>query len=293
MIGDVCMKSRLLTTFIGLPLVVAVLIFSKTVVLPVAVTVFCMIGVYEMISCLGFGKNPAVLFPSLVFTAFLTASARYVVKRTENLSSFIAFFATITFAYIFYLLCLAVFSKGKKDIADVALAALATVYITVGFTCLILLRDMTAEGLKDYGVCLFALIFVGAWVPDSAGYFGGRAFGKHKLIPEVSPKKTVEGAVCGVVFGAVAYMVTGLVFDLIGYGEPNYLALALSGFSLSIISIFGDLIASLIKRKYGIKDYGWVFPGHGGVMDRFDSIIAITPFLMMISSHPDILALFR
>ncbi len=287
------MKNRLLTTFIGLPLVIVVLIFSRTVVLPVAVTVFCMIGVYEMVSCLGFAKNPSVLFPSLAFTAFLTASSRYVVEKTGNLSSFISFFATLTFAYAFYLLCLAVFSKGKKDIAGVALVALATVYITVGFTCLILLRDMTAAGLKDYGICLFALVFVGAWIPDSAGYFGGRAFGKHKLIPEVSPKKTVEGAVCGVVFGAVAYSVTGLIFSLLGYGTPNYLALVLSGLAISVISIFGDLIASLIKRKYGVKDYGWLFPGHGGVMDRFDSIIAITPFLMMVCSHPDTLSLFR
>ncbi len=286
------MKSRLVTTFVGLPLLVAVLIFSNTMVLPVAVTVFCIVGVYEMLCCLGFKNNPAVLLPSFAYAALMSVSSRYIVEKIGNLSSFAALFGTVTFIYIFYLLCFAVASKGKLDISEIALAALTTAYITVGFTSLILLRDMKIETVKDYGVCLFALVFVGAWVPDGAGYFGGRAFGKHKLIPEVSPKKTVEGAVFGIAFGAISYAVCGLIFDLLGYGAPNYPALALSGLAVAVISIFGDLIASLIKRKYGIKDYGWLFPGHGGVMDRFDSIIPIAPFLVAICSHPDVLTLF-
>ena len=192
---------------------------------------------------------------------------------------------------MFYLMVLAVVSRGTKTVGDMALTAVTTLYITVGFSSIILLRDLRS-GENDIGLWLFALVFVGAWIPDGAGYFVGRAIGKHKLIPDVSPKKTVEGAVGGVVFGGISFVVCGLIADITGTAEPLYIQLAVTGLVVAVVSIFGDLIASLIKRQYGIKDYGKLFPGHGGVMDRFDSIIAIAPFLMIVCSHPEFFALF-
>lgn len=282
------MKQRILTTVVGLPIVVVVLVFSHTVVLPIAIALFSAIGVFEMLGCIGVRKKLSVSIPSVLFAAAVTFAARYGVAASERSSYVLSLFAAISFIYIFYLMAIAVVSKGTKSISDMMLTAVTTLYITVGFSSMILLRDV-----ERIGIWMFALVFIGAWVPDGAGYFCGRAFGKHKLIPDVSPKKTVEGAIGGVIFGAVSFVVCGLIAGAVGAAEPQYIQLAITGLVIAVVSIFGDLIASLIKRQYGIKDYGKLFPGHGGVMDRFDSIIAIAPFLMMVCSHPDIFTLFR
>lgn len=278
------MKSRILTAVLGLPLFFAVAFFSHTVVLPIAVAFFAVIGVLEMIGCLGFRRQMWVVIPSIIVVLISTLSARYFIELAGSIVAFAAFFAALIFAYAFYLMCLAVVSKGKRDVSDMTAVAVAVSYITVGFTSLVILRDMTSVGSGDYGLCLFILVFVGAWMPDIGGYFGGRAFGRHKLIPDVSPKKTVEGAITGVIFGGASFAAAGLIFDLLGMGAPNYIALVPIGLFSAVVSIFGDLIASLIKRKYGIKDYGKLFPGHGGVMDRFDSVIATAPFILIMFS---------
>ena len=284
------MKQRILTAVIGIPLVIVVLMFSHTVVLPLVIALFAAVGVFEMLGCIGVRKKLEITIPSMIFAAALTFITRYAVSATQRSSYFMSIFAAVSFIYMFYLLVLAVVSKGTKTIADMALTAVMTMYITVGFACIVLLRDLTSNG-NDIGIWLFALVFLGAWVPDGAAYFFGRAFGKHKLIPDVSPKKTVEGAIGGVLFGAVTFVVCGFIAERAGVASPQYIPLALAGIVVAVISIFGDLIASLVKRQYGIKDYGKLFPGHGGVLDRFDSIIAIAPFLMMICSHPDLFTL--
>ena len=149
-------------------------------------------------------------------------------------------------------------------------------YIVVSFTALSMLR------YTDHGGAIFVLVFVAAWVCDTAAYFVGFLFGKHKLIPAVSPKKTVEGSIGGIVFATLAFVLYGFIIESFTDLEANYLALALSGLVLSVVSQVGDLIASLIKREHGVKDYSNLMPGHGGIMDRFDSILAVSTPLMFI-----------
>lgn len=102
------------------------------------------------------------------------------------------------------------------------------------------------------------------------------------MIPEISPKKTWEGAVGGIFFTVVAFLAYGIIISLTTDVRPNYIVLAILGLLLSVVSIFGDLVASLIKREHGVKDYGYIFPGHGGVLDRFDSALAVAPVLFAI-----------
>jgi phosphatidate cytidylyltransferase len=132
------------------------------------------------------------------------------------------------------------------------------------------------------GVYIFALVFVAAWMCDIFAYFTGRLLGKHKLAPHLSPKKTVEGSIGGIIFSILGCMLYGFVVNKVKGLSANYLVLALLGLVLSIISQIGDLWASLIKREHGVKDYSRMLPGHGGVMDRFDSILAISTVLMTV-----------
>lgn len=121
------------------------------------------------------------------------------------------------------------------------------------------------------------LIFLIAWSTDTFAYFAGRAFGKHKLAPEISPKKTVEGALGGI-FGATASTVAFSVFFVPELAKASILI----GMAGSVVSQVGDLTASMIKRHCGVKDFGKVMPGHGGVLDRFDSILFTAPFIYAI-----------
>jgi phosphatidate cytidylyltransferase len=136
---------------------------------------------------------------------------------------------------------------------------------------------------REVGAYIIALAFIISWVCDAGAYFTGVLFGKHKLIPEISPKKTVEGAIGGIVIATLVYLLFGFVLDKLVDGMTvNYILLAVFGVLLSICSQLGDLVASLLKREYGVKDYGRVFPGHGGVMDRFDSTISVSAVLMIL-----------
>ena len=146
------------------------------------------------------------------------------------------------------------------------------------FTCFLPMSMFMMMMNSTYGVvpgiALITMAFAIAYVGDGAAYFGGRAMGKHKLCPNVSPKKTVEGAIFGVVGGTIGGLICRAVFVYAFHmpmpGIPAAIALGLIG---SVAGEIGDLSASLLKRHSGIKDYGKIFPGHGGVMDRFDSVI--------------------
>lgn len=124
-----------------------------------------------------------------------------------------------------------------------------------------------------------------AWGGDTFAYFTGRLFGKHKLAPLVSPHKTVEGAIGGILgSGLVGVLCTVAARGLTGHAAGSmfgYIAVFLLGMGCSVLGILGDLFASAIKLQLGIKDYGTIFPGHGGIMDRFDSVLFITPLVAL------------
>ena len=267
------MKKRILTGVIGIPLLVPFIVFSHTWPLTVLMLIFALTGVYEMLKCTGALNKLVIARPS-----FLVAAAAQILPRVDGLSGdrYLAATLLVYIAYTVLLMMGAVFSKGKVKIADAAISAVTTVYISFGFSSLILLRD------KEYGMILFILALLIPWVSDAMAYFVGVFFGRHKLIPDVSPKKTIEGAIGGIVGVCVIVAIFGLIMQFGFNKAPNYVLLMVLAFVGGLLGMCGDLIASLIKREYGIKDYGNLFPGHGGVMDRFDSIIAVSSFMYVI-----------
>ena len=167
-----------------------------------------------------------------------------------------------------------VFTFPKYDIASVAITFFSLFYVTVMLSCIYRIR------MLEDGAYMIVLVFLSAWGNDTLAYCAGRLFGKHKMSPVLSPKKTVEGAVGGVVGAGLLGAIYGWIAGNFITAEYNLvpvfaLVCAVGG----LISIVGDLGASAIKRNYEIKDYSNLIPGHGGILDRFDSIIFTAPII--------------
>lgn len=248
--------------------------FSGTVVFPIAMAIASLIAAYEMTGCTGVRKNLSVSIPSCIVAAILPLIPWFTDGDTIKYS-FSCFII-----YLIAMFTTLVFSKGKLDYTLVSSNFMGVLYASMSFMCIVLLREA--------GAYLYLLVFVGPWVSDIFAYICGRLFGKHKLIPEVSPKKTVEGSVGGIVFTAIAFVVYGIVIKTYfnANAVANPIAMAFAGAVTSVIAQIGDLAASAIKRRFDIKDYGRIFPGHGGVMDRFDSVLLTAPVLYIISTIP-------
>ena len=182
-----------------------------------------------------------------------------IVNHPVNLIGFML--AVIPFVLICFLFATVVFHKSL-DIGSVTMFFAMALYITAGFASLTFLA-------KYYYIRSVVFVFVVACTTDIFAYLCGSLFGKKKLCPTISPKKTIAGAIGGTIFGIIA---GGLVLWFTIGHNPLLLLIPIP---LTIVGQLGDLSASLIKRRFGVKDYGSLFPGHGGVLDRFDSIIPI------------------
>ena len=269
---EIDMKTRIITGVVAFLILVPFLIFAHTPAYTVLAAILGLIGVFEMLRCQKLAKNLKLLIPTLTYAILVPVIGRHLSMGHD----FMTVFTALTSLYMLVCFAMAVFSKGKIEFVPTAAAVASCVYVVLGFSCLLVLRDWS------FGGYLFLLPFLSAWVSDTAAYFTGRAFGKNKLIPDVSPNKTVEGAIGGLVVTAIFMLVYGCIVRFaLGVGV-NLIGLFLLGVALSAVSMVGDLIASLIKRHYNIKDYSHIFPGHGGVLDRFDSVLATAPMTFIV-----------
>ena len=162
-------------------------------------------------------------------------------------------------------------THGQLPFQQVAISIIAGTLIPFLLSALVRIRIM------ENGVYLIATPFVMAFMSDTGGYLFGCAFGKHKLCPVISPKKTVEGFFGGIFGSIVGMIVYGLVLQHFFGFTVNYLFAVIYGAIGSVFAVFGDLMFSVIKRQTGIKDYGNLLPGHGGILDRFDSVTVVAP----------------
>ena len=266
------MLKRTITAVIGIALLVVACIYSHTIAFPILIGLMALLGVYEMLGCVGMRRNFIVCLCIYVLTALVTL----LTQTIESHSLYIAAYSGFLFCIMLVLFTISVFSEGKVPVDKVCIAFTTCAYIITGFISIIQLRSM------KYGEIIYLLVFIAPWVTDTFAYFCGRLFGRHKLIPSVSPKKTVEGSIGGTVFCVIGCVAYRLILDNMYENLPPVWIFAALGFVVSIVSQIGDLIFSLIKRRYGIKDYGVIFPGHGGVLDRFDSVIATAPLILIV-----------
>ena len=270
------MLIRIITAIVLIAVFLPIMYFSDTYVFDIAAALLSVVAVHELVGCVGMKKEYSVIIPIYAYAAAMPLYAEVSYKYTYNL----------TLLLIFVLFSVTVFSKGKYSIEKTSALSAFCVYAVSSFTALIILRR------SEFGEYIIWLVFIGAWVTDTCAYFTGRFFGKHKLIPDVSPKKTIEGAIGGTAFCIAAYVLYGVLISKFFDVTANLAALAAVGCISGVVSQMGDLAASKIKRHYNIKDFGALLPGHGGIMDRFDSILAVAIFLLIITARPDIVALF-
>ncbi len=271
------MKKRIITAIVALCVFVPILIFAETPALPVGLAVCTLLAVYEMLGCTGLRRSVAVSVPFYLAAAAFPFIIRYVPAQFPKIA------VAATLLTMLYLFGVMIFSKGKYAVPDISAAFMGIFYALVGLCAIIYVHDRV-EG----GKYIYLIAFIGAWVTDSFAYFCGILFGrggKHKLIPEVSPKKTVEGSIGGIIFCILSMVLFGWIIEKVDPSfHANYPVLAFGGLAVSVVAQIGDLAMSVIKRHYGIKDYGFVFPGHGGMLDRFDSVIAVSIVLAVFTA---------
>lgn len=269
------MKQRIITAVVAFFVLLPVLIFSDTFIFPLGLAVCAVLSVWEMFACVGLKNAWLFTAPMYVLGAAFPFLIRYLPDR--DLLAPIAICAAVV--WTLYAFTVLIFSHGKYPLEAVFVASFSLFYIFIGFNAILFIHDCEPGGKYLYYIC-----FLGAWITDIFAYFCGRAFGKHKLIPDVSPKKTVEGSIGGTVFCILVMVIFGFVVEkLVPEISANLLIFAVAGVLVAVVSQIGDLSMSVIKRKYGVKDYGFIFPGHGGVLDRFDSVIAVSALLMVFS----------
>ncbi len=267
------MLKRSLTGIVLVAILIPVFIFYDTAALPTFFAFISVVAMFEIARCIGIAdkKHLTVTLPAYLIAAVLPFYQFFLGENGCPLV--LAAAATMVFAV--YALC--VFGVIKNELSPTTHFLTMLVYVSGAAVSAVAIAPEKNGGF----VLLF--LFLGSWLTDTFAYFCGTLFGRHKLIPKVSPKKTVEGSVGAIVFTVASFALYGLLVASITDLTPNYFALIITGLILSILSQIGDLNASFIKRQYGIKDYGKIFPGHGGVLDRFDSVIAIAPLIYLLS----------
>lgn len=250
--------------------------FSDTYFFVCAIAVLSAVGVYEMLGCIGVKKRKYISVPLIAIAGAFPILERYFSGRDNGTVEFLAVCFTIAFLLMMYLVMTPVFTLGATDISEASTAFVTSVYVMTGFVSLAILRDI------KHGQYLFYIPLVAPMLCDIFAYLAGRAFGKHKLIPKISPNKTVEGSIGGTLACTLFCVLYGVVLNSNFEKMLPIWTFAVGGVVIAVISQLGDLAASAIKRKYDIKDYGKIFPGHGGVMDRFDSIVATVPIFTLL-----------
>lgn len=270
------MKTRIISGAVGLVILAAVLMLHITLVFPIGLWAVGSLMAYEMISSQSLKKEYFYIGLTslyILFCVFLPRLSAAFEAFHGAVPYIAATFAYIVISQFFVLFRHSDFTLGKY-------------YICLAYSVLIALC-MLSLAIMEYGnggrgVANMILAFMGAWVADSGAYFAGTFLGKHKLSPQISPKKTVEGLIGGAAANAAVFAVYALVRNKILGDMLHPVILAVIGIVCCFLGLLGDLTASLIKRDCGIKDYGNIMPGHGGAMDRFDSLVYITPFFVFV-----------
>ena len=282
------MKTRIITASVGLCVLAAVMLLFNTPAFEIIVAIIALIAIHEIYNAFSFDKNKSHIFIAFIPYTFLVMLSHIPVLKILLVPG--------TFLFVLYLACCMLRYNQSLSVEKLGALMMFSGITLVTFYSLVFLKHQLSNCYEASYLIMMILCF--AWGGDSAAYFAGYFFGKHRLAPVISPKKTVEGAIGGVLGSGIL----GVVCTLVAQGltetfVPNaacplltllsgnmicYVIIFVVGMASSVLGIIGDLFASVIKRQCGIKDYGTIFPGHGGILDRFDSVTFIAPVMAIL-----------
>ena len=265
------MKTRIIFAAVGIPVLLLIIFAAPSWGTLAMCAALCAVASYELMHAVG--DEQWELLPAMPVLAAAMCGA----LGTDDLDIAPIWLLIGVFAAVLYGFVTAIFTHGKEKqlgFATLAAGILSATLLAAGFASLALLHDITPA--------LAIAPLVGAFMSDTGAYFAGRAFGKRKLCPAVSPNKTVEGCVGGFIGSIVGMIVYHLIVKATISLDLGWVMIIVLGIVGSLLGQIGDLSFSVIKREYGIKDYGAIFPGHGGVLDRFDSVLFVSPAYYLI-----------
>lgn len=250
-------EKRVISAIIAIPLL---LLFTLCggIIFKAGVILITGIALYEYIKA--YKESEYSVIVSVLVIGFIISFVSILIKGIDT-------YLPIIFIITILSMAMPIFNR-KYNVISSALTITGYIYIICFFSLLILIRDYSK------GNYLIWIVFIIAWCSDTFAYYIGKNFGKTKLCPQVSPKKTVEGSIGGVIGSVLGLLIYAYITKHVDFS--NYQLVLLGAFG-SAVSQIGDLSASLIKRFIGIKDYGNIMPGHGGILDRFDSILFTAP----------------
>lgn len=258
---------RVLSAIIILVLTIPMLVFSQTILLNLIVALISAASLYEALIVTKYVENRQFIVCSLtmaVVVPFLGMSSARTI-------------ALLLFVFIVAMFVMIIVNIKTVHIEHISVIFMLSVIIPYFFSNIVAVRRS-----EPFGAYYIYLIFIAAWFTDTGAYLIGKLFGRHKLCPSVSPKKTVEGAIGGVIGSALGFVLFGWCVQTWFPVTVNFPILMATSVVASVIAQIGDLSASAIKRAFGVKDFGNLIPGHGGVLDRFDSVLFVAPFLRIV-----------
>ncbi|MCR4615829.1 MAG: phosphatidate cytidylyltransferase [Clostridiales bacterium] len=270
------MKVRVITGVSAALFGILCLWLIDTLFFTIVATAFAVTAVYEVIKTAKV-TNKGTYALSFIFAALIPISIQFKLREKVPVPLWV-----ILMIYIILHLSVMLAGYSHTKFEHVAVAVFVSVFLSYAISSMIIIRDTVFENPDVKKGAFYVLIgLTSAWLADTCAYFSGVAFGKHKMTPNISPKKTVEGAIGGVIGSVILNLIITFIFNqwVFTTAHVSYLVIGVTVLILAPLSIVGDLSASVIKRNYGEKDFGNLFPGHGGVMDRFDSISFTMPLL--------------
>lgn len=264
------MKTRLISAAILLPITALIIWVLPKAVCAIAVAALCALMVHELLHRSGLVRHTRLVVYTMIVAFMVPIWSHLGMSRAWGQLGLLVFFCAI-FGEMLY-------NHVKVRFEMIAYCLLAGIVLPYLLSAIVRILDLYS------GRELIIIPLILAFLPDSGAYFIGIRYGKRKLAPTVSPKKSVEGAIAGAVTAIAGMMIYAIVMDLTTDREVSYSFALIYGVLGAAADIFGDLFFSAIKRQLGIKDYGNLIPGHGGVLDRFDSMIVVAPLTEILIS---------
>ncbi|MFV0559764.1 MAG: phosphatidate cytidylyltransferase [Enterococcus sp.] len=260
------MKQRVITAVVALALFIPI-VWVGGITIELTAALLAVVGVYELFRMKGLTLLSFEGVLSAIGAAILVLPKdRFFFFLPENTNVYMLFYLVVMI-----LLGTSVISKNTYTIDEAGFPVLVSLYVGMGF------QNFVTARTASLIVLIFGLFIV--WATDIGAYMFGRRFGNRKLLPAISPNKTVEGALGGIVSAVVVALIFLLIFPGESYFGHGTIVMLFLTIIFSIVGQFGDLVESAIKRHYDVKDSGNILPGHGGILDRFDSLLFVFPIM--------------